>query len=138
MALGSSRPLSSARFAALEFQLQFVVPAEDLQPGYSHHDLQRLRSRVEAVLAQADAVLSVLEPRGWRLLATRFDDEVSVVLHKHATAGEVVRDLSRLPSSAQARIGNAVRLCASLGEHIFELALKDGGLTPLSPADLPG
>ena len=138
MAPGSGRLVTSARFAAIEFQLQFVVPAEELQSGRSRHDLQRLRGRVEAVLAQADAVLTVLEPRGWDILATRFDDEVSVVLHKHATANEVVRDLSRLPSSAQARIGHAVRLCASLGEHIFELALKDGGLAPLSPADLPG
>lgn len=119
---------------AFEFQLQFAIPAEELRCVRSH-DVRRMKQRVEVVLALAADVCEMLEPLGWRLLTARFEEEVCVVLTRLTTADHVRRDLERLPARVLASIGDTIHLCATVGEHIYELAYVGGSLQPFSPAD---
>jgi hypothetical protein len=122
---------------AIEFQLQIAVPAEELRCGYSSRDLNRIRCRVEDVFFLATTVCHVLEPRGWRLLTVRFDEEICVTLVRHATADVVRTELAQLPSNVLAQMSDTLHVCVSAGEHIFELTFADGGLRPFSPVDSP-
>lgn len=133
MALDSELKATS-RPTAFEFQLQFAVPAEDLR-CVRPYDLRRMKQRVEMVLALAAEACEMLEPLGWRLLTVRFEEEVCVVLTRLTTAEDVRRDLERLPASVLASIGDTMHICATVGEHIYELAYIGGSLRPLSPAD---
>jgi hypothetical protein len=126
---------ATAPGTTFEFQLQLAVPAEELHQSYSLPDLRRLRSRVDYILSLAAEVSDLLEPRGWRILAVRFDHEVCVILSREATAAAVVGDLAQLPRAVRASIGKTVHLCATVGEHVFELGLTDAGLQPVSLAD---
>jgi hypothetical protein len=128
--------MGTSTLRAFEFQLQCAVPAEDLRCGQSVLEFHRMRRRVETALALATDMCMLLEPRGWRLLAVRFEEEVCVVLSKIATADVIRHDIADLPASVLAEIGNTVRICATAGEHIFELAFADGSLRPSSPADV--
>jgi hypothetical protein len=119
----------------IEFQLQVAVPAEELEPGQTVHDLRRLAWRVESILGLATEMLSCLEPLGWRMLSVRFDGDVAIILTKHAMASVVLQDLKALPRVAQASIGRAVHLCVTAGEHVFELVMDEAGFRPLNPAD---
>ncbi len=129
------RQNSAAAAAALDFELQFAVPAEELECGVSSRDLRRISRRVETVLALATQVYMLLEPRGWRLLTVRFEEEVCVILAKQASAEMVAQDLAHVPESVLGDIGESIHLCGIIGDHIFELQLADGRLIPLSPAD---
>jgi hypothetical protein len=120
---------------AVEFQMQIAVPAEELRGGGSFRDLQKICSRIEDAFTLAMSVCRVLEPRGWRLLAVRFEEEICITLVRRTTAELVRNDLAQLPRSILALTGDSVHICVSVGEHIFELAFADGGLRPLSPAD---
>lgn len=128
---------TSVPAATFEFQLQLAVPAEELVQAYSPRDLRRLRSEVDQTLSVAAEVSDLLEPRGWRILSIRFDHEVCVILSRETTAAAVVGDLACLPRAVRASIGKTVHLCATAGEHVFELGLTDAGLHPLSREDCP-
>lgn len=125
---------ATARPIAFEFQLQFAIPAEELRCVRSR-DVRRMKQRVEVVLALAADVCELLEPLGWRLLTVRFEEEVCVVLTRVTTAEDVRRNLEQLPTSVLANIGETIHICATVGEHIYELAYVDGSLQPFSPAD---
>lgn len=125
---------ATRRPAPFEFQLQFAVSAEELRCAQSH-DVRRMQHRIDAVLALAADAGEMLEPHGWRLLPVRFEEEVSVVLTRHTTAEDVRHDLERLPSNVLANIGDTIHICATVGEHIYELAYVEGSLQPFSPAD---
>jgi hypothetical protein len=126
---------SAAASPTLEFELQFVVPAEELECGASARDLRRVKTRVQDVLGLATGVCLLLEPCGWRLVTVRFDEEVCVTLTKQGGADGIAEDLANLPESFRAEIGQSVHLCATLGDHVYELQLDGGRLKPLSPAD---
>ena len=81
----------------LDVQLQVALAAEDLGPRHSLRELRRIIVRVQDVLDVADVTLTLLEPHGWQLLAVRFDDEVAVILRRHATAAQVVAELDACP-----------------------------------------
>src|SRR5690242_16193229 len=102
-AAADADPWSSGN--ALEYQLQLAVPAEDLR-ARSLRGLQRVQTRVATVLGLADIVVAALEPRGWRVVAIRFDHEVAVVLARRATAAQVAGDLLRLPECVRAALGD--------------------------------
>ena len=129
-----SSTLENASGSAIEFQLQVAVPAEDLHCSCSSRELRRLASRVHSALTCATELATVLEPRGWCVRTIRFDDEIAVVLVKRARAQEVVADLAALPL-LPSKFGETVHLCATLGEHVFELAMTEHGLRPLDEAD---
>jgi hypothetical protein len=122
-------PLASDE--VLDVQLQVALAAEDLGPRNSLRELRRIIVRVQDVLDVADVCLTLLEPHGWQLLAVRFDDEVAVILRRHATAAQVVAELDDLPGNIRNAIGRALRLCATVDGHVLELELASDGLRPL-------
>ena len=117
----------------LDVQLQVALAAEELGPRNSLRELRRIIVRVQDVLDVADVTLTLLEPLGWQLLAVRFDDEVAVILRRHATAAQVVAELDDLPATIRNSIGRALRLCATVDGHVVELDLASDGLRPVEP-----
>jgi hypothetical protein len=130
--LNHSTPAPSRRLEEpLDFQLQVALSSEDLGPRNSLRELRRTIVRVEEVLDVADVTLTLLEPRGWQLVAIRFDDELAVIIGRHARPAEVVSDLALLPTQIRRTIGENVRLCATVDDQILEFELSSEGLRPV-------
>jgi hypothetical protein len=120
----------------LAFQLQVALCAEDLNARNSLLELRRVIVRVEDVLNLADVTLTLLAPRGWHLVAVRFDGDVAIIMGREARLREVEDDLAALPGGVAASIGSTMRLCAAMDDQVLELELGPLGLRPVrAPAD---
>jgi hypothetical protein len=131
--LNHSTPAPSRRpEGALDFQLQVALSSEDLGPRNSLRELRRTIVRVEDALDVADVTLTLLEPRGWQLIAFRFDDELAIIIGRHARPAEVMSDLAVLPTHIRRTIGDSVRLCATIDDQIIEYELGSEGMRPVA------
>lgn len=122
---------------ALDFQLQVALAAEDLGPRNSLRELRRTIVRVQDILDVADVTFTLLEPRGWRLMAVRFDDDVAVILRRFATPAQVVAELHALPDEIRRSVGHSLHLCATIGSRIVELEFGGDGLRPIEGERVP-